>query len=447
MALPIVETDPVLFDAASYQSFRAQSRDTRRRKYQEVIAHARTVRDNRVFAQIQELLAAHGDGQTPDLHYSRTFSGWVGGIERELEQVEGGRDPACLDYYSDEAAFARDVAAEYPQHGLVKGSVPFELIDGSIAVVPLQAVVRSRRVGVHIRSVVFRHIDWDSDKAAFDPVRFRRCVGQIEASLAALRSSSPRAYEGFKASIHSIPVLPLRVCDELSASSAADQPGTIVMSVSDTMLERQDVPLSTSMLYHEHAHNKLALFLFNTPGGLGRERVFITPFHNELRAAEKVLHQVYPIALESATWLLVMRSSPRNLRRAVVHLGATAARLSILVDLLPLIEAEPACSGLITRLEAFARAVLAEIASAVQDADPELRRQCQEERERVQQRHIWDVGQFLARGIRVRDPGLETWDRDDREVRFVYRGARHHAVVEEFRPGESRHRFLGHQQQ
>jgi len=105
------DEDPVLFESASaYHRAR--------------ISRAR----DPLFDAMQSLLAAReeGGGRWPDLNFSRTFSAWIGA----LLKVERGLDPICL----DGEAFERHLAAESPHQGLAKVSVPFELVDGSVAV-------------------------------------------------------------------------------------------------------------------------------------------------------------------------------------------------------------------------------------------------------------------------------------------------------------------------
>ena len=66
------------------------------------------------------------------------------------------------------------------------------------------------------------------------------------------------------------------------------------------------------------------------------------------------------------------------------------------------------------------------------------------EQARVNERHVWDIGQSLVRGVAVRDPGLDSWRRDGEGVRYVYRGVERPAVFETAGYGyiESRYRAL-----
>jgi hypothetical protein len=437
----LVARDPVLFDRDGYQEVRRKNHQERRAAYLEILARARKLRDRPLFARLEEMLASSRPGVAPDLAYSRTFSAWLGGLERELQAVGGGRSAECLDSYAEQEAFDRDLATEFPHLGLVKLSVPHEIIAGSIAVVPLGALMPSRRVGSRLRWVVFKHIDWDGPDAAQDRGAFRRGVRQVEDSLLALRARSPRAYENFGESVQSIPLFMVSSDADVKASSSADQPGTVIMTVSDGMLERRDYPYTASLLYHEHAHNKLALYLQAAALPLPRERVFVTPFQNEMRDALMMIHQVYPIAMECAARLVMIDEGAR-LSRVVEQMAATASRLAIVADLLPYIDGGPSCRATVRQLEGFARLVLGEIRALVEASDPEVRRRCQVEDGRVGSRRAWDVGQFLARGLDVRDPGLEGWARRGDQIHYIYRGVRHVAAVEVPRPTESRYRPL-----
>lgn len=74
----------------------------------------------------------------------------------------------------------------------------------------------------------------------------------------------------------------------------------------------------------------------------------------------------------------------------------------------------------------------------------ELARRWALEQERVNERHVWDIGQSLVRGAVIRDPGLDSWRRDDESIRYVYRGIERTAVLENAGYGyvESRYRAL-----
>jgi len=80
----------------------------------------------------------------------------------------------------------------------------------------------------------------------------------------------------------------------------------------------------------------------------------------------------------------------------------------------------------------------------VSTAAPELARRWALEQARVNERHVWDIGQSLVRGAAVRDPGLDSWQRDGERVRYVYRGIERMAVFETVGYGhvESRYRAL-----
>jgi hypothetical protein len=432
--------DPVLFDSASYWECRRRAREIRARSYADVLERARRLSDDPLFDAMQALLAARQEVGGPDLVFGRTFSAWIAALERALHRVQRGLDPICLEIDFDGEAFERDLAAEYPHLGLAKVSVPFEIVDGTVAVVPVHELARSPHISFGVRPT-FPDIDWAN--TPFDRRAFDRGVRHIGDSLAALRKLSAGAYRSFKENVHSIG-LHVLADDETSTSSRASWPGCMMMGLSREHLERDDVPFAASLLYHEHAHNKLALYLFAQPAGLDPAEQFVSPFKNTCRSAEVILHQIYPITMECAVRLALVGAGGREVTRALDHLAATAVRMELLVGFLPLIAAGAGCQATVDKLAAVTRAVLAEIGRRVSTAAPELARRWALEQARVNERHVWDIGQSLVRGAAVRDPGLDSWRRDGERVSYVYRGVERTAVLETAGYGqvESRYRAL-----
>ena len=434
-----LDEDPVLFESASYWECRRRARELRARWYADILDRARRLSDDPLFEAMQSLLPARQGAGGPDLFFSRTFSAWLGALEGALLRVERGLDPICLDIYFDGEAFERDLAAEYPHQGLSKVAVPFELLDGSVAVVPVHELARSLHIIAGVRQT-FPNVDWA--KTPFDRHAFELGVRHLDESLAALRKMSEGAYRSFKENVHSIGlhVLP---DDETSTSSRASWPGCIMMGLSRKLLERNDVPFTASLLYHEHAHNKLALYFYAQPAGLDPAEQFVSPFKNTCRSAEVILHQIYPITMECGIRLALMESAGRDVTQALDHLAATAFRMELLVGFLPLIAASPECRTIVDKLAVLTRTVLAAIKQRVSTAAPELTRRWALEQTRVNERHVWDIGQSLVRGTAVRDPGLDSWRRDGEGVKYVYRGVERTAVFETgYGYVESRYRAL-----
>lgn len=436
----LVDADPVLFESASYWERRRRARELRARWYADVLDRARRLSADPLFEAMQSLLSAGPEAGGPDLFFGRTFSAWIGALEGALSKVERGLDPICLDVYADGEAFDRDLAVEYPHQGLSKVSVPFELVGGAVAVVPVSELARSPHLGAGVRTT-FPDIDWAS--TPFDRRAFELGVRHLEESLAALRELSAGAYQSFTENVHSI-ALHMLVDGESSSSSRANWPGCIMIGLSREHLERNDVPFTASLLYHEHAHNKLALQLYAQPGGLDPAEQFVSPFKNTCRSAEVILHQTYPITIECAVRLALMESGGRDVTRALDHLAATAFRMELLVGFLPLIAASPDCRAILDQLAVLTPTVLGAIHQLMATAAPEQARRWELERTRVHERHVWDIGQLLVRGAAVRDPGLDSWRREGDGVRYVYRGVEHTAVLESAGFGyvESRYRAL-----
>jgi hypothetical protein len=435
-----VDEDPVLFESASYWECRRGAREIRARWYAGILDRARRLRDDPLFDTMQALLSPQQKVGGPDLFFSRTFSAWIGALEGALLKVERGFDPICLDIYFDGEAFERDLATEYPHQGLARVSVPFELLDGSVAVVPVHELARSPHIIAGVRPT-FPNVDWA--KTPFDRREFELGVRHLDEALAALRERSEGAYRSFKENVHAVG-LHVLADGETSTSSRGTWPGCIMMGLSRKHLERNDVPFTASLLYHEHAHNKLALYLYAQPAGLDPAEQFVSPFKNTCRSAEVILHQIYPITMECAVRLALMGASGRDVTQALDHLAATAFRMELLVGFLSLIAASPECQAIVEKLAVLTRTVLAAIHRLVSTASPELGRRWALEQARVNERHVWDIGQSLIRGAPVRDPGLDSWRRDGEGVSYVYRGIERTAVLETAGYGyvESRYRAM-----
>lgn len=436
----LVDEDPVLFESASYWECRRRARELRARWFADILDRARGLSDDPLFETMQSLLAAPEEPGGSDRFFSRTFSAWIGALEGALSKIERGLDPICLALYFDGEAFDRDLSVEYPHQGLSKVSVPFALLNGSIAVVPVGELARSPHMGFGVRAT-FPSVDWAT--TPFDRRAFELGVRHLDESLTALRELSPEAHRSFTENVHSI-ALHVLVDGETSTSSRANWPGCIMIGLSRGHLERDDVPFTASLLYHEHAHNKLALQLYAQPAGLDPAEQFVSPFKNTSRAAEVILHQTYPITVECAVRLALMASGGRDATQALDHLAATAFRMDLLVGFLPLIAASPEFRPVVDKLAVLTPTVLAEIHRLMSTAAPEQARRWALEQARVNERHVWDIGQLLVRGAAVRDPGLESWRRDGDSVRYVYRGVEHTAVLETTGYGhvESRYRAL-----
>jgi hypothetical protein len=436
MERSLLEDDPVLFESAAYQDCRRHARALRRRWYTDILDRARTHSADPLFDEMQALVTR----DDVDLCLSRTLSAWISALDGAVVKVERGADPIFLDVYFDRARFEHDLAAEYPHRQLSPTQIPYDLLDDSIAVVPIHELARSPQTIAGVRAP-FPHVDWT--KTAFDPRIHARGVRHLEASLAALRQLSEPAYQNFKANIHS---LHFHVFEdgENSMSSRGDWPGTIIMGLSRAHVERDDVPFTASLLYHEHAHNKLALYLYAEPSGLDPAPQFVSPFKNTPRSAEVILHQIYPIAVECAIRLALMASGGRDVTQALDHLAATAFRMELLVGFLPLIAARAECQAIVDRLAVLTQTVLAAIDRRVASAAPALARRWAAERARVHERHVWDIGQSLIRGAPVRDPGLDSWQPSGDGIKYVYRGVERTAVLETAGYGsvESRYRAL-----
>ena len=187
----------------------------------------------------------------------------------------------------------------------------------------------------------------------------------------------------------------------------SDCPGTVIVGLSEERLRRDDIVFTASQLFHEHGHLKLSLYLSANRIELSGEPVFVSPFKNEARELETILHTAYTIGLECMVRLALAVDEEGDQReRTLAYLAAVAARLELTAEAgaLGLRVEDPAPLHAIPSLALEAvnrvRAALRDLPEASQEAH-------EAERRRVLDRHGWDVGQFLIRGVDVRDPGLE----------------------------------------
>jgi hypothetical protein len=415
--------DPVLFEATAYREARRRNATLRRTHYAAVVSRARRARDHEMLSGIQELLAASDLGELPDLLYGRTLCAWIWGLELGLRRIAKGEDPACLAEYCDLTAFELDLATEYPHLGLGGHRIPFELLHGSIAVVPLEALACSPRFGARIRNQFPRLARGTPEP--HDRRAFQAGVRHLDDALTALRALGLREYQGVTENLHSIGLSLLPREHEMSTSSRANEPGSAIMGIPTAALERQDLPFTASLLYHEHAHNKLALHAATTPLGLDPTPHFVSPFVNVNRSAEPILHQVYSFSMECSVRLRLLGDAAVE---AAEYLAGKACRLALTSDLLPLIPAGAALRPLVDDLATVSAWAMDRIAVVVASAPVEVRRRCEADRARVHKRHISDIGQSLLRGIVVHDRGLESWRPTDDGVQYDYRGVEYTAI-------------------
>jgi hypothetical protein len=180
---------------------------------------------------------------------------------------------------------------------------------------------------------------------------------------------------------------------------------------------------------HEHCHSKLSLLLRVANPALPVDSVYVSPFKNAPRNLEAVLHTVYPISMECAFRLALLdRYAGSNRERALAVPAAMTFRLRVVLDTLALETAKDSARGaIVASIRAFAADVVSAVSDEMQRCPPAVRRAHERERQRVVDRHAWDIGQALARGIAVKDGGLSDVDVVRGRARFRFMGRRYEA--------------------
>jgi hypothetical protein len=202
--------------------------------------------------------------------------------------------------------------------------------------------------------------------------------------------------------------------------SRSDGPGSIVVGLDTQRVNSANLTFTASQLYHEHCHNKLALALSleNLPTS-ANDAVFLSPFKNENRDAVTLLHTVYPVAMEC-----IARDALEDTLRAELpffetlgYLADLAIRLDLFVDCL-LIAPLGDYSAIALLVHALARDVIAKTVARIPES---IRERFQRRQRAVLQRHIWDLGQFLIRGVEIHHPHLRVEEQRRDNVLFRFR--------------------------
>ncbi|MDP8931678.1 MAG: HEXXH motif-containing putative peptide modification protein [Actinomycetota bacterium] len=412
--------DPILPGLGDYLSARQAIRSRHRAEYHAVLEEAaglyRGVRPFCTVVQetIHRLEERSADGIDP--YYSTSIAQWVGAVRRGLKWVESGADPAFLKYYADAEAFLTDVESEFPNTSRRRRAVPFV----GFWVQPADTVAQSARLRERVTDCLPEFPG--HSYAVLDDKAVHSVAGHFDRAVGALRCWDPTAYEAVVTGLTTAFVA-LHKDEKVSLGTRADCFGTLIAGLSPERLASDNVAATASQLYHEACHLKLALYLEVEQPALGADPVFVSPFKNETRDLETMLHTAYTLSIECLT-RLALASEERDARweRSLAYLAAVAARLELVGEIaeLGLGKDHPAPLRRIPILASEAvRAVRRKLASVSATS----RALHEQERIAVRARHTWDIGQFLVRGVQVIDPGLQGTVRVTSEtVAFRYDG-------------------------
>jgi hypothetical protein len=428
--------DPVLYEPAAYTAAREANSARQRTGNRQVLGDCMDVRPLPFFERFEWILATAGAhlGEV-DPTFSTVIRQWIAGLSNALQWVRNGTDPQFFDYVANPVAFESDLAVEYPHLANVARPHPRWVLRNFLAIVPVEAIASSPRLGTRVQqclpdfpdSAVYRQLD----DAAFD-----RVVGHVDRALDALKSFDETAYEGFRRNVHT---LYLSAFEEHSTTmgSRADCPGSIIAAFSPGQLISDDIYSTAAGLYHEHCHSKLALFC-ELAEPLPVDQLYVSAFKNELRDIEAMLHTAYPVAMECRLRLAFAHHYTGVQRdRAVARLVALGFRLSFVAAVIREFAPRDATT-IFKEIGELAAQTVVEIETELDGCGAPLREAHLRERQRVLDRHVWDIGQFLCRDVPVRDPDLGDVESSTEGVRFTYRGRAHTAVLQGARvtPGD-----------
>jgi hypothetical protein len=411
-------TDPILRELDEYRAAREAARTARRAEYDGLLSRSAELCPavapfcDVVADTIARLEKRGSEGVDP--HYSTSIAQWLAGLSRGIKWVETGAEPDFLGYYADTEAFLSDVASEFPAPGNGVAFVGFW-------VQRADTIAHSPRLRDRVTDCLpeFPGARYE----VLDAGGLTALADHFEHALAALDALDPLAATALRSAVATVFVA-LHKSVKVSLGTRADCFGTVIAGLSPERLDTDNVAATASQLYHEHCHLKLALYLDVTRPDLGDESIYVSPFKNEARDLETMLHTAYTLSIECLTRLsLAAAEEGERHERTLAYLAALAARLDLTgrIAACGLRDDHPAALRSIPTLAADA---VAAVARACDSATPAARELHEKERRTVGNRHAWDVGQFLVRDVPVVDPGLddEPSHDGDRAVSFSYHG-------------------------
>lgn len=423
----ILALDPILSDADSYGQTRNDYRATNAAYFAGVLKlAAETNEEAATFCDLLQKvlndLSAPGTGYA-DPYFSSVFMSWINGLNRGLDWITAGAGGECLQFFCDTDAFLKDLSLEYPSYQ--PAAHHYATIDDTIYIIPAQFMMHSPRMGQRLVEC----IPEIQDPELFTSVgeaELQKIKEHIEAALRLIYELSEHAYKLLQQNVHTIYV-GLYEFRKNSFGTRVDYPGSIIAGISRERLEQNDTIATAVELYHEHCHLKLSLFCYAKKMDLPKTFDLISPFKNENRDFETALHTVYTLSIECHLRLKLLDKihDPAGRERAIAFLAAVGYRLEIFRESLAAHECMNAADAFQKVLPMSAQ-VLRE-AFAVVEASP-LAHVHLQEKQHIRERHIWDTGQFLSRGIAVRDPHLSDVQTTGHITTYTYNGQTYQAT-------------------
>lgn len=415
----LIDQDPIYLGPTDYRDRRARNAQRRAQQFGCVLDDGR-VRDLALRGALVDAMAKLGtDSLERDPYYSTSIRRWIGGLERGLRGLETGAGRAYLEYFSSLPGFLADFGAEYPEDWPDRPPFPTAVIHDSIRIVSVGAIAKSLRLSEQVNCTFPDFLTSDRYEDARGG-RFDDVVRHLDAALALLAERASIGYSGLKSAIHTIFVCRLGG-GTASTGTRFDYPGILFAGLSDDLLATDDVSFTASVLYHEHCHGKMVLFAEELDPALPRDAVYVSPFKNENRDQETMLHQLYPISMECCLRLATLDTcDPSGRERAVGHLVATANRLETLLEITSRFDLAKA--GVIRALVELATTLVTQIHEEGGRFSDAVKEEFARDKRHVLKRHVWDIGQMLCRGVNVVDPWLSAVRTTPDVAEFCWRG-------------------------
>ncbi|TDH18036.1 hypothetical protein EXU57_24490 [Segetibacter sp. 3557_3] len=432
MNADILSFDPILSDHKVYDEVRKDYKAIYSASYSNIL-YAASQTDPGI-AQFCNLLAnALEDLSAPlsfgaDPYFSSVFMSWINGLKRGLDWVSLGAEVECMKFFSDSEAFLKDLSLEYPAY-LTGHRNHFNVnIDDTINIIPVQFLLESPRMGGRVSDclpeISSPGLFTKADEKLLDGIK-----DHIQQALKLIYELSPKAYEIFKKNIHSIYV-GLYEFNKNSFGTRKDYPGIVIAGLSRNRIDKGDFASTAAELYHEHCHIKLCLFCEAKNIALPTDLNLVSPFKNEIRDFETALHTVYTITIECYLRLLLLRKqsiSEQNV--SLSYLAAVGFRLEIFQEILANTSAVSICEEF-TKVISLSGFVLSQISDTLKSLPKSVIQAHKTEKLRVMKRHIWDIGQFLCRGLSVYDPHVSRISLGENSINYYYKGVAYNSGIE-----------------